>query len=63
MSNPNRNFMLTAAWRVTPAADRWQAYQARLSRGMHPGPHPWTRRSAVLCDWRALPARASAAGN
>jgi hypothetical protein len=63
MSNPNRNFMLTAAWRVMPAGDRWQAFQAQLSRGTSTESHPWTRRSVVLCGWRAQPARASAARN
>jgi hypothetical protein len=52
--------VLTAAWRVTPAADRWQTFQSQLSRTTTPESHPWTRRSAVTCSWRA-PARVSAA--
>lgn len=61
MSNPTTNFILTAAWRVMPAADRWQTYQSQLSRDANTQSHPWTRRSVVLCNWRALPAHVSAA--
>jgi hypothetical protein len=62
MSNPTRNFMLTADRRVTPVADRWQAFQARLSRDTAATEsQPWTRRSAALCDWRVRPVSASAA--
>jgi len=61
MSNPNTDFMMTAAWRVMPATDRWQAYQSQLSRKAGTVSHPWTRRSAVLCSWRAAPAHVSAA--
>lgn len=63
MSNPERIFMLMAARREMPVGDRWQAYQAQLSRTTSTESHPWTRRSAVLCGWRAQPVRASAAGN
>jgi hypothetical protein len=63
MSNPNREFILTTAWRVMPAADRWQAFQAQLSRSSRTESHPWTRRSAVPCGWRVPPVPASAARN
>ena len=60
MSNPSTNFTLKAAWRVMPATDRWQTYQSQLSRSAATESHPWTRRSVVVCNWRALPVRASA---
>jgi len=59
MSNPTPSFFLTAAWRVMPASDRWQAFQSQLSRGTPTESHPWTRRSAVICSWRALPVHVS----
>ena len=58
MSNPTPRIILTAAWRLMPAADRWQAFLS--SHATPTESHPWTRRSAVLCSWRALPARVSA---
>lgn len=62
MSNPTRNFMLTAARRVVPATDRWQAFQARLSRDAAATESlPWTRRSAERCGWRARLVSASVA--
>jgi hypothetical protein len=61
MSNPNTPKTLTAAWRVLPAADRWQTYQSQLSRSADTASHPWTRRSVVLCGWRAPAVPASAA--
>ena len=60
MSNPTRTFVLTAAWREMPAADRWQKFQAQLSRSTPGDSQPWTRRSVVTCSWRALPVVASA---
>jgi len=63
MSNPTPKFILTAAWRAMPAGDRWQAYQSQLCRGTSTGSHPWTRRSAVTCSWRAQPAPASVVGS
>jgi len=59
MSNPNTNFILTAARRVMPPADRWQMFLS--TRSASTGSYPWTRRSVVACNWRALPAPASAA--
>ena len=61
MSNATPNFTLTAAWRVRPATDRWQTYQSQLSRSTATESHPWTRRSVVVCNWRALLVRDSAA--
>jgi len=59
MSNPTPKFFLTAAWRVMPAVDRWQAFQSRLSNSTATESLPWTRRSRY--SWRALPVRASVA--
>ncbi len=61
MSKATPKIILTAAWRVLPAGDRWQAYQSQLSRGSFTEPHPWARRSAVTCAWRAVAAPVSVA--
>ena len=61
MSNPTPNISLTAAWRVMPANDRWQAFQSQLSRGTSADSQPWIRRSVVICNWRAIPVAVSVA--
>jgi len=60
MSNTTR--ILQARWeRSSPAPDRWQALQARLSPQVASAASYWSRRSFVTCKWRALPATVSAA--
>jgi hypothetical protein len=52
---------LTAQWlRTTPAAQRWQTLQSLLSQHTGIESSAWTRRSSVICKWRALPASVSA---
>lgn len=52
---------LTAHWlRVTPPAQRWQALQSHLSSHTATESSGWSRRSTVICKWRALPASVSA---
>jgi hypothetical protein len=50
MSNATPNFIRTA--------ERWQRFQAQLSRATPTDPAPWTRR--FWHGWHAQPARASA---
>jgi hypothetical protein len=60
MSNPTQ--ISYARWeRTTPAADRWQTLQTRLSLQTVSAASHWSRRSFVTCKWRALPAHVSAA--
>jgi hypothetical protein len=61
MSDGTPNIVLKAAWRAMPATDRWQLFQAQLSRASTTtDSYPWTRRSVVTCGWRAFPAGVSA---
>jgi hypothetical protein len=61
MSNSTPELNLTARWeRSTPTANRWQALQAQLSGMTATTASTWTRRSSVICKWRALPAGVSA---
>jgi hypothetical protein len=60
MTREALNSTLIAEWRATHASDRWQTLQSRLSRTTATAAAAWTRRSPLICKWRALPAGVSA---
>jgi hypothetical protein len=60
MTQPTLESRLVAIWSRDARATAWQVLQAQLSHHMKPDTPAWTRRSAVICKWRALPAGVSA---
>jgi hypothetical protein len=60
MTREALNSTLISEWRATHATDRWQALQSQLSRTPATAAAAWTRRSPLICKWRALPAGVSA---
>ncbi|HET9472968.1 MAG TPA: hypothetical protein VFO82_03690 [Steroidobacteraceae bacterium] len=61
MSNPTPDLKLVAMWRrELRATARWQTLQVQLSNTTETDASAWTRRSSVICKWRALPAGVSA---
>ena len=59
MTREALNSTLIAGWRATHATDRWQALQSQLSPSTATAAAAWTRRSPLVCKWRALPAGVS----
>lgn len=61
MTHTTQDSRLVAIWSRDSRATAWQVLQAQLSQHTTTDASAWTRRSAVICKWRALPAHVSAA--
>jgi len=61
MTHTTQESRLVAIWSRDSRATAWQVLQAQLSQHTATDASAWTRRSAVICKWRALPAHVSAA--
>jgi hypothetical protein len=60
MNGNDAKLNLIGTWtRETAAADRWQSFQALISKQAEPV-YGWARRSSVPSRWRAVPASVSA---
>jgi hypothetical protein len=59
MTQTNQEPRLVAIWSRNSQATAWQVLQAQLSEHTSTDASAWTRRSAVTCRWRALPAGVS----
>ena len=60
MTHTTQDSRLVAIWSRDSRMTAWQVLQAELSRHTATDASAWTRRSAVICKWRALPAGVSA---
>jgi hypothetical protein len=60
MTHTTTESRLVAIWSQDSRATAWQVLQAQLSQHTTLDASAWTRRSAVICKWRALPAGVSA---